>query len=195
MSGAGLAWKFFHGVKAMPPLVQYVQDRDLWKFEFWESKAINAYIAVRERDFDSWTFLHRQMEESLQEVKTIGSYLLAQHQKICEELIENAAPISIEDSEGNYHEGLQCNCTPQFASEVGHLLALRSKSFGSTWFTKADGSVQWSLRSNGDFDVSKIAKSFGGGGHKNAAGFVLAGPAVGNSSAGIKLWCVREGEI
>jgi nanoRNase/pAp phosphatase (c-di-AMP/oligoRNAs hydrolase) len=28
-----------------------------------------------------------------------------------------------------------------------------------------------SLRSKGDFDVSAIAKRFGGGGHKNAAGF------------------------
>jgi nanoRNase/pAp phosphatase (c-di-AMP/oligoRNAs hydrolase) len=27
------------------------------------------------------------------------------------------------------------------------------------------------LRSNGDYDVSAIAKAFGGGGHKNAAGF------------------------
>jgi phosphoesterase RecJ-like protein len=27
------------------------------------------------------------------------------------------------------------------------------------------------LRSIGDFDVSKIALEFGGGGHKNAAGF------------------------
>jgi nanoRNase/pAp phosphatase (c-di-AMP/oligoRNAs hydrolase) len=28
-----------------------------------------------------------------------------------------------------------------------------------------------SLRSNGDYDVSAIAKAFGGGGHRNAAGF------------------------
>jgi nanoRNase/pAp phosphatase (c-di-AMP/oligoRNAs hydrolase) len=31
--------------------------------------------------------------------------------------------------------------------------------------------AQCSLRSNGDYDVSAIAKVFGGGGHKNAAGF------------------------
>jgi nanoRNase/pAp phosphatase (c-di-AMP/oligoRNAs hydrolase) len=31
--------------------------------------------------------------------------------------------------------------------------------------------INWSLRSNEDFDVSAIAKEFGGGGHKNAAGF------------------------
>jgi oligoribonuclease NrnB/cAMP/cGMP phosphodiesterase (DHH superfamily) len=33
-----------------------------------------------------------------------------------------------------------------------------------------DGGV--ALRSVGDFDVSEIAKQYGGGGHKNAAGFI-----------------------
>ena len=31
-----------------------------------------------------------------------------------------------------------------------------------------------SLRSVGDYDVSAIAKTFGGGGHRNAAGFEVA---------------------
>jgi nanoRNase/pAp phosphatase (c-di-AMP/oligoRNAs hydrolase) len=31
----------------------------------------------------------------------------------------------------------------------------------------------FSLRSVGDFDVSAIAKIYGGGGHKNAAGFTV----------------------
>jgi len=34
------------------------------------------------------------------------------------------------------------------------------------------GKYKFSLRSKGDFDVSKIALRYGGGGHKNAAGFV-----------------------
>ena len=35
-----------------------------------------------------------------------------------------------------------------------------------------DGRYKFSLRSKGELDVSKIALSFGGGGHKNASGFV-----------------------
>ena len=38
-----------------------------------------------------------------------------------------------------------------------------------------DGSVKVSLRSEGDIDVGKIALKFGGGGHKNAAGFISDG--------------------
>ncbi len=37
---------------------------------------------------------------------------------------------------------------------------------------EVEGSVKVSMRSKGDYDVSKIASIFGGGGHKNAAGFV-----------------------
>ena len=33
--------------------------------------------------------------------------------------------------------------------------------------------VVWSLRSDGDLDVSKLAALMGGGGHKNAAGFIV----------------------
>ena len=41
------------------------------------------------------------------------------------------------------------------------------------WFERGDGKIQFSLRSNGDIDVSAIAKIYNGGGHKNAAGFQM----------------------
>ena len=39
------------------------------------------------------------------------------------------------------------------------------------WYVDSAGKVRVSLRSEGDYDVSGIAKRYGGGGHKNAAGF------------------------
>jgi nanoRNase/pAp phosphatase (c-di-AMP/oligoRNAs hydrolase) len=44
---------------------------------------------------------------------------------------------------------------------------------GLTWFERADGMIQFSLRSQGDIDVSEIAKKYLGGGHQHAAGFRL----------------------
>jgi phosphoesterase RecJ-like protein len=41
-----------------------------------------------------------------------------------------------------------------------------------------DGLVHVSLRSKGDVDVAALARKFGGGGHRNAAGCRLAG-AIG----------------
>jgi phosphoesterase RecJ-like protein len=39
-----------------------------------------------------------------------------------------------------------------------------------------DGRTKVSLRSKGRIDVNRIARGFGGGGHRNAAGFILDGP-------------------
>ena len=39
---------------------------------------------------------------------------------------------------------------------------------------RADGRWQFSLRSEGEFDVSAVAQQYGGGGHRNAAGFNAA---------------------
>lgn len=40
---------------------------------------------------------------------------------------------------------------------------------------RENGQIKASLRSRGDFDVSKLAKKFGGGGHKKAAAFKIKG--------------------
>jgi phosphoesterase RecJ-like protein len=42
-----------------------------------------------------------------------------------------------------------------------------------------DGHWRVSLRSKGDVDVGRVARGFGGGGHKNAAGCTLEGPLAG----------------
>jgi len=58
-------------------------------------------------------------------------------------------------------------------SEVGHELCLKglfTKLFSAYYFDR-NNKRQWGLRSIGDFDVSEIAKKYGGGGHRNAAGF------------------------
>ena len=68
--------------------------------------------------------------------------------------------------------GLAANCPPHLTSDVGHELAVQSGTFGLCWTLNQTKPVaNCSLRSNGDYDVSAVAKAFGGGGHRNAAGF------------------------
>jgi len=52
-------------------------------------------------------------------------------------------------------------------------LAKESGTFGATYYQDSNMQIHFSLRSIGDYDVSKIAKQFGGGGHRNAAGYVI----------------------
>jgi nanoRNase/pAp phosphatase (c-di-AMP/oligoRNAs hydrolase) len=43
--------------------------------------------------------------------------------------------------------------------------------FAAIYFDRGDGKRQWSLRSREDFDVSRVARRFANGGHRQAAGF------------------------
>jgi len=65
-----------------------------------------------------------------------------------------------------------------FASEGGNILC-RGEPFSASYFDAADGTRSFSLRSDKDdpnaVDVSQVALAFGGGGHKNAAGFRVPG--------------------
>jgi len=77
---------------------------------------------------------------------------------------------SAADGYKRWFDGKSANCPPHFASDVGHELANFSGTYGLCWYVGRDGKVKCSLRSNGGYDVSAIAKSFGGGGHRNASG-------------------------
>lgn len=83
--------------------------------------------------------------------------------------------------------GLVANCPYKFASEVGNLLAKLSGTFGATYYHDKDDVVRFSLRSIGDYDVSAVAKLFGGGGHRNAAGFSISNPSSLNEK-GVTVW-------
>ena len=63
-------------------------------------------------------------------------------------------------------------------SDAGHLMCVEPHEgslapFAACYWDPPDGRV-FSLRSaEGGYDVSEIAKAYGGGGHKNAAGFTM----------------------
>ena len=56
-------------------------------------------------------------------------------------------------------------------------LPLTAREIQAVVFFKStpDGDVRVSMRSKYDVDVRRVASEFGGGGHKNAAGFTVAG--------------------
>lgn len=82
--------------------------------------------------------------------------------------------VKIEDRDSTcFADGLSANLSAKIlTSDAGHDLATESGTFGLLWYLGDKGdTAHCSLRSNGDYDVSAIAKVFGGGGHRNAAGF------------------------
>lgn len=168
-SGAAMAWDFFVGGER-PEFIEYVQDRDLWRKQLPYGDEFTIALRSYPQDFATWDRFVEGTGAALliQEGHNIQRY----YRLRVEELKRSAYPSSLGDE--------QCwiSNAPYFAaSEVAGELAERDRSFGACYFEAEQGRYQYSLRSRGEFDVSTIARKFGGGGHKNAAGFTSDGHA------------------
>jgi len=158
-SGAKLA--AMHYLGRSEELFDHLDDYDRWQFKLPGTKEFNKGLwALQPWTFEKWVSM------DMPEVKATGRALLQDHNGKVQQLLKDLRPFKIADV-----AGLGVNANSFFASDLGHELAKRSGTFGAVWSLRGDGRIAVSLRSNGDFDVSAIAKHFGGGGHKNAAGF------------------------
>lgn len=174
-SGAMLAWRFFHPNTKVPMLIRHIDDRDRWQFKLEGSKELHAALA----SYQPWTFeqWHKYMLEPYEVDFDIreGAAILRAHNQHVQSALKQAAECKITLKTEQYgctgEAGLAANAPAFLASDLGHELANKSGTFGLVWSMAGDGQVHCSLRSNGDYDVSAIAKAFGGGGHRNAAGF------------------------
>lgn len=172
-SGAMLAWNYYHPRKQPPRIIEHIQDRDLWKFELKGTREIHLNLNTYPKDLLVWTNLIQMTDANGFEFKKF----VAEGEAIAryyEQLIQNILATNKRAVWVNGYEGLSANCPGALASDLGHELTNESGTFGMTWELLKDGNVKCSLRSNADFDVSAMAKQFGGGGHKNAAGFVIS---------------------
>jgi hypothetical protein len=166
-SGAVLAWRYFMPEEPLPDLLGYVQDQDLWSWALPESEAVNAAISSYPRTFEVWSALaERPIRELMQE----GAPILRANRQDVERSLRNAAPLAIGSRRV---ESVNASIN---RSAIGHELAQR-KAFGERWgcvYRIVGDRVYATLYSIGDFDVSTIAGEYGGGGHKNAAGFSVS---------------------
>lgn len=169
-SGAQIAWDYFNPLVERPHLVNYVGDRDLWKFELPQSREVNAFVFAHEYTFENWDNLDRQMrsEADVQEVAEIGGILERQLQKDINEVLATASRFMVL---GGYRVPVANLPATRMVSDATNKLAI-GFPFAASYFDRHDARV-FSLRSHGEgLDVSEIAKAYGGGGHKNAAGFM-----------------------
>ena len=184
-SGALLAWEYFHhpGTK-VPKLIQHIDDRDRWQFKLDGSKELHAALAsYKPWTFEQWEAHFLVGDVRLGELKGEGAAILRAHSQQVQSALKQATQCWIKalgpiDLPGSFidgilpgWQGIAANSPAFLASDLGHELANQSGTFGLVWSMAGDGQIHCSLRSNGDYDVSAIAKCFGGGGHRNAAGF------------------------
>ena len=156
-SGAVLAWEWAHA-EPVPWLLQYVQDKDLWKWRLPHSREMNAALASYPFDFHVWEGLTRDVLE------VEGRAILRREHSLIDKIVEESVLVEFE------RETVPAVYSPVMASQIGERLC-QDFPFCIIWHER-DGLRYFSLRSKpGTADVSAIASRYGGGGHVNAAGF------------------------
>jgi hypothetical protein len=168
-SGAQLAWDFFLPDRPTPALVKFIQDRDLWTWAFGtETRAFCASLDMEPMEFPRWRDIAGFDEAQLQAFMAPGRAMDAKFTELVSDIARSAMPVTM-----NGQAGLMCNAPPAFHSDLGNLLSEQCGTFALMWHVKTEGRVKVGLRSVKDFDVTPLALSMGGGGHRNACGFEM----------------------
>jgi len=165
-SGAGITWDELFPEEKRPTLVDYVEDRDLWRFALPNSREVHAACDSYPSTIETRLSL---MSTDIDQLASEGRAILRYHEKLVGQALEERPRENI----AGYN--VPCVALPVISmrSDVAGRLS-EGEPFAATYTLRADGSRIFSLRSRGDgVDVSEVAERFGGGGHKHAAGFIL----------------------
>lgn len=190
-SGAMLAWDYLHNTKFFvndpydidmmyrpgdnayeppPLLLDHIQDRDLWKFKLAGTREISADVFSYEYTFENWDRLMKATGLDLLKMTASGAAIERKHHKDIKELLNVAQRYLYIGG----HRVPVASLPYTLASDAGHAMASGfedGKAFAACYYDTADSRI-FSLRSTDNgMDVSAIAVGYGGGGHKNAAGF------------------------
>lgn len=169
-SGARLAWDHFYTGVEPPQLLQHIEDRDLWRFALEGTREVQAALFSFPYDFDIWMALlfgsTEDHEAVCQRLRQDGIAIDRKHHKDVAELVTVCQRRMVI---GGYDVPV-ASLPYTLTSDAGERMAEGEPFAACYWDTPENRS--FSLRSrDGGLDVSEIARAYGGGGHRNAAGF------------------------
>ena len=196
-SGASLAWDYFFPGEEAPQLVKYAEDRDLWRKSLPGHENYVAWfftlpydLDVCLRYFDDQLFLEELWSKGPAFAERDRLSVAAICKRACTRLcllkfVPNQRPLAedpLRRSDSKFEQKLVLVShvnSPDFKSDVGNeLLNLHPKIDFSAIYSQSNfgENTLFSLRSeNSREDVSQYTRAFGGGGHRNAAGFTKQG--------------------
>ena len=171
-SGARLTWDYICGQRGhdadvdRPFLVDYTEDRDLWRFSLPDSDLVTEALRSYPRTFVYWDQLHAS---GLDLLRRDGTALVRMRDLTVDRAVRRFL-LNPTFCEIGGHRVPTVNAT-YFISEIAHGLAMNNP-FAACFFVVSPTRYVYSLRSREDgLDVSEIARRYGGGGHVHAAGF------------------------
>jgi oligoribonuclease NrnB/cAMP/cGMP phosphodiesterase (DHH superfamily) len=165
-AGCELTWEFFYPNIAVPPVVKLLGDYDVWAFKYGEdTNKLQTGIRLYKTSPTSEEWL-RWLDPKYYPAKELekGQISLKYRDNYYAELVKSWSFFT--EFEG--HKVIACNA----GSVSSQLFDSVSEDYDIMMPFVFDGK-QWtvSLYTKKDIDVSEIAKKYGGGGHKKAAGF------------------------
>lgn len=170
-SGTGLVWNLLKPTTDIMGLPKHVEDRDLWTFVYPETKPVMEAVFQYPLTFESLDML---AGKTLAELIAIGQPLINKQQTQIEWHVNNSLRMEWVDG----HHVPVLNVPRYLISAVGDYLG-KKYPFVVMYHDDADNR-KYSMRSDKETGahVNLIAEKRGGGGHKNAAGFVIPLPTV-----------------
>jgi uncharacterized protein len=162
-SGAILTWLHFFPTRPPPQLLEHIEDRDLWRFKLAGTREIQANVFSYPYDFAVWDEL---MERPVEGLIAEGRAIERKHFKDIHELLGVVTRRMVIDG----HNVPIANLPYIHVSDAAHELA-KGEPFAGCYWDTPKGRVFGLRSTDAGMDVSEIAKKYGGGGHRNAAGF------------------------
>lgn len=174
-AGAGLTWNQLYPHAVVPDIVQLVDDYDLWLFKHGD-RTRAFHLGLRYFNVKTVPDFRTILEPArLSRCFEMGRLLLEIQTKQVDTLVNN--PLHVTEYFQN-----QCvvfNNVAHFNEVASTVLStLASVDMVMNWFLVPDeDKIVFSFRTNAQRDIhlgDGVCKLYGGGGHKNAAGFSLS---------------------
>src|SRR3990172_9485436 len=166
--GSTLAWKHLFPNQPIPLFLSYIRDRDLWENSMFYYEEVQSYIQSNPQTIDSVNKLVNEFNNNIDEVISSGNGIIRFKNNLVDMMTKEICIVEI----GGFQ--IPVVNASILASEVTNKLCKDwpQYPFSASYVDNTKKGIRlWRLTSIGEFDVSEIAKLYGGGGHRNAAGF------------------------
>lgn len=175
-SGCVLVWEYFFGVeKELPKILQYIQDYDLWRHKFEESKYAIQSMYNERFTMERWDELKNNQQE-LDKFVEKGKILYEHELNMSKGFLKKSWKIQVIDGKPE-HNLTVVNAPLRLASKIGEMHKNNGELYPVLIYQEFQFKCSISMRNGREkFDLGKIATTLAefnecrGGGHAGAAG-------------------------
>lgn len=180
-SGAMLAFLYFNfDGNAPPEFIKYIEDRDLWRWQYDNSKAFLAALDKYEKPWSATENFNFKKLAKFLDINLVNEYIQLGRKIIDENNIyikdvAVAAKVGKYDFEQATLSVAVLKVTEEkLVSEIAEYISNQHNvDFVIIWFFNTENNYKISLRTQDKVNVCSIAKKYGGGGHKSASGILF----------------------